>query len=38
MTGKLRGKPPMRGAAWRISMWAAPAFACGNTIIFLVLQ
>jgi signal transduction histidine kinase len=28
----------MRSAAWRISLWAALAFACGSTVIFLLLQ
>lgn len=34
-TGK---RTTMRSAAWRISLWAALAFACGSTVIFLVLQ
>jgi signal transduction histidine kinase len=36
-TDKL-GRAPMRSAAWRISLWAALAFACGSTVIFLLLQ
>jgi signal transduction histidine kinase len=36
-TGKRSGAP-MRSAAWRISLWAALAFACGSTVIFLLLQ
>lgn len=32
------GKPQMRSAAWRISLWATIAFACGTMVVFLVLQ
>src|SRR5450631_632859 len=27
-------KPVMRSAAWRISLWATLAFACGTMIVF----
>ena len=32
------GKPRMRSAAWRISLWATFAFACGTLVFFLFLQ
>lgn len=32
------GKPHMRSAAWRISLWATFAFACGTLVFFLFLQ
>jgi signal transduction histidine kinase len=32
------GKPPMRSAAWRISLWATLAFAVGTTVVFVFLQ
>lgn len=32
------GKPPMRSAAWRISLWATLAFACGTMVVFVFLQ
>lgn len=32
------GKPPMRSAAWRISLWATIAFAVGTTVVFVFLQ
>ena len=32
------GKPPMRSAAWRISLWATFAFACGTLVFFVFLQ
>jgi signal transduction histidine kinase len=28
------GKPVMRSAAWRISLWATLAFACGTMVVF----
>lgn len=31
-------KPPMRSAAWRISLWATFAFACGTLVFFVFLQ
>src|SRR5579859_8164131 len=31
-------RPPMRSAAWRISMWATLAFACGTMVVFVFLQ
>lgn len=31
-------KPPMRSAAWRISLWATLAFACGTMVVFVFLQ
>src|ERR1700733_12946149 len=31
-------KPIMRSAAWRISLWATLAFACGTILVFIVLQ
>jgi signal transduction histidine kinase len=31
-------KPPMRSAAWRISLWATLAFACGTMVVFIFLQ
>lgn len=30
--------PPMRSAAWRISLWATLAFACGTMLVFVVLH
>jgi signal transduction histidine kinase len=32
------GKPPVRSAAWRISLWATLAFACGTMVVFVFLQ
>ncbi|MGC1460762.1 MAG: HAMP domain-containing sensor histidine kinase [Terracidiphilus sp.] len=32
------GKPPMRSAAWRISLWATLAFACGTMVVFVFLH
>lgn len=32
------GDPPMRSAAWRISLWATFAFACGTLVFFVFLQ
>ena len=32
------GKPLMRSAAWRISLWATLAFACGTIVVFVFLQ
>ena len=29
---------PMRSAAWRISLWAALAFACGTMVVFIFLH
>lgn len=31
-------KLPMRSAAWRISLWATLAFACGTMVVFVFLQ
>ena len=31
-------KPPMRSAAWRISLWATLAFACGTMVVFVFLH
>ena len=31
-------RPPMRSAAWRISLWATLAFACGTVVVFVFLQ
>jgi signal transduction histidine kinase len=31
-------KPPMHSAAWRISLWATLAFACGTIVVFVFLQ
>ena len=31
-------KVPMRSAAWRISLWATLAFACGTIVVFVFLQ
>jgi len=31
-------KLPMRSAAWRISLWATLAFACGTMVVFAFLQ
>jgi len=32
------GKPVMRSAAWRISLWATLAFACGTLVAFVFLH
>jgi signal transduction histidine kinase len=32
------GKPAMRSAAWRISLWATLAFAFGTTVVFVFLH
>ncbi len=32
------GKPRMRSAAWRISLWATFAFACGTLVLFFFIQ
>ena len=32
------GKPRMRSAAWRISLWATLAFACGTILVFAFLH
>jgi signal transduction histidine kinase len=32
------GKPLVRSAAWRISLWAALAFTCGTVVVFVVLD
>src|ERR1700734_3497753 len=32
------GKPIMRSAAWRISLWATLAFACGTMVVFIFLR
>jgi signal transduction histidine kinase len=32
------GRTPMRSAAWRISLWATLAFACGTMMVFVFLQ
>jgi signal transduction histidine kinase len=32
------GKPFMRSAAWRISLWASLAFACGTMVVFVFLH
>ena len=32
------GKQRMRSAAWRISLWATFAFACGTLVLFILLQ
>ncbi|MGB6721511.1 MAG: ATP-binding protein [Terracidiphilus sp.] len=32
------GKPHMRSAAWRISLWATFAFACGTLVLFFFIQ
>ena len=32
------GNPPLRSAAWRISLWATLAFACGTIVVFIFLQ
>src|SRR3569833_1968093 len=29
------GKPPVRSAAWRISLWATLAFTCGTIVVFI---
>ena len=31
-------KPKMRSAAWRISLWATLAFACGTVVVFIFLH
>src|SRR5277367_2208034 len=31
-------RPIMRSAAWRISLWATLAFACGTLLVFVFLQ
>ena len=31
-------KPVMRSAAWRISLWATLAFACGTMLVFVFLH
>src|SRR5208283_4384494 len=31
-------KPAMRSAAWRISLWATLAFACGTMVVFVFLH
>jgi len=30
--------PPLHSAAWRISLWATVAFACGTIVVFIFLQ
>src|SRR5271154_4187996 len=37
MSSKI-AKPIMRSAAWRISLWATLAFACGTIVVFVFLQ
>jgi signal transduction histidine kinase len=32
------GKPGVRSAAWRISLWATLAFTCGTVVVFIVLD
>lgn len=32
------GKPILRSAAWRISLWATLAFACGTVLVFVFLH
>jgi signal transduction histidine kinase len=32
------GEPVLRSAAWRISLWATLAFACGTILVFVFLQ
>jgi signal transduction histidine kinase len=32
------GRPPVRSAAWRISMWATLAFTCGTLVVFIFLD
>src|SRR5215469_10208059 len=32
------GKPTIRSAAWRISLWATLAFTCGTIVVFIVLD
>src|ERR1700761_70287 len=32
------GKLIMRSAAWRVSLWATLAFACGTILVFIFLQ
>src|SRR5579864_7206720 len=32
------GKAPMRSAAWRISLWATLAFACGALVVFVFVR
>src|SRR5271165_1089842 len=31
-------RPIMRSAAWRISLWATLAFACGTMVVFIFLH
>ena len=31
-------KPPVRSAAWRISLWATLAFTCGTIVVFIFLD
>jgi signal transduction histidine kinase len=37
MSSKIANQP-MRSAAWRISLWATLAFACGTMLVFIVLH
>jgi hypothetical protein len=37
-TAKPAGKPRMRSAAWRISLWATLAFAFGTMVVFIFLH
>jgi len=37
MSSKI-GRPAMRSAAWRISLWATLAFACGTMLVFVFLH
>jgi signal transduction histidine kinase len=32
------GRPPVRSAAWRISLWATLAFTCGTIVVFIFLD
>src|SRR3569833_223046 len=32
------GKPPVRSAAWRISLWATLAFTCGTIVVIILLD
>ena len=32
------GKPVMHSAAWRISLWATVAFACGTLLVFVFIE
>src|ERR1700691_6255342 len=34
----MTAKPIMRSAAWRVSMWATLAFACGTMVVFIFLH